>query len=495
MKPLLTSLVTQIVLHHRKKCAPALVNPGANKARVVQPFPNGSRPYLLPWYLRRNILVIASVVLFGIAGCNRDKPTPTPDLEAGLVATVEGSTAQSTSADGQANNNQITAPQPTATTTPLPAPVGTLTLWHSWAEADGDALATILLAFNEQHPELQVNTLFVAYNDLPQSYAEAVQTNAGPDLVLMPNWWIGEMVTAEVAQSIDALIDAGTLDAAVLDTFWPATLDNMRWEGELYGIPTNFELVSLFYNRSLIDTTALPKTMDELLSLAQADPTTGIGLYASLYHVYWGFPAYGALLLDGEGQAILDQTDGAAAYLRWLVALSEVDGTFVDSDYGMLLDRFKKGEFAFMVDGPWSIAELRQALGENLAVTRLPDGTVGAAMPWLSADGIFLNPQSTPQQHYLALLLAQHFTTVESGEALATLANRIPANRHVELIDPLLQGFVQQAATAQSLPALPEMDEVWGYGGDMLLKVLDGKEDPARVVLETATLINEANGK
>lgn len=440
------------------------------------------------------------ILLLGLAACNRDDPTPTPNPEAILAATVAqtpgaGTDSSGTTVANNANAATATPALPTPTPTPVPDAAGTLTLWHSWAEADGDALATILLNFKEQYPEIEVNTLFVAYNDLPQSYADAVQADAGPDLVLMPNWWLGAMVEAEVVQSIDALLAAGALDETVLDRYWPATLNNLRWQDQLFGLPTNFETVSLFYNRDLIAETDLPETTEDLLALAQASPTTGIGLYASLYHVYWGFPAYGALLLDGDGLAILDQTDGAAAYLQWLNALSRVDGTYVDSDYGMLLDRFKKREFAFLVDGPWSIAELRQSLGDALGVTRLPDGAVGAAQPWLSADGVFINPKLVPEQQYLALLLAQHLGTVESGEALAFYANRVPANRDVVLDDPWLQGFVQQAAAAQPMPALPEMENVWGYGGDMLLKVLAGDEDPAAVVVETTTLINEANGK
>ena len=50
-------------------------------------------------------------------------------------------------------------------------------------------------------------------------------------------------------------------------------------------------------------------------------------------------------------------------------------------------------------------------------------------------------------------------------------------------------------ASAQPLPLAPEMQAVWGYGGDMLLKVVTGGADPTQVVAETTTLINEANGK
>ena len=96
----------------------------------------------------------------------------------------------------------------------------------------------------------------------------------------------------------------------------------------------------------------------------------------------------------------------------------------------------------------------------------------------------------------LALLLARHLTSAESGSLLASVARRLPANQAAAIGgNPLLQGFMNQAATAQAMPNIPEMEAVWGYLGDMLIKVVDGAADPAATVAETALLINEANGR
>jgi arabinogalactan oligomer/maltooligosaccharide transport system substrate-binding protein len=430
---------------------------------------------------------IGAVLCLLLAGCNNDRSTPTPVAAAAQSNADQAQNATPDSSDAAAAS---LAPSPAATPTPEPV-VGRLVLWHSWAGADGEALGEILARARQQYPDLVIDTLFVAYDDLAQSYAEAVAAGGGPDLLLAPNWWLGDLVRAgAVAPVEDALSDE------FLQLYWPATLDNMRWDGQLYGLPTNFELVSLYYNRALINPDMLPATTDEMLALARQEPTQGSGLYTSLYHLYWGIPAYGGRLLDETGTVVLDQNNATADFLTWLAAMDQTPGNFVALDYGMLIDRFKKGEYAFFVDGPWSLDELRGALGDDLGVTLLPAGPAGPAQPWLSADGVFFNPNLSAEQQRVALALARHLTGAESGTTLGRVAHRLPAHRNASIVDDsLLLAFTQQAETAQSMPTVPEMDEVWGYGGDMLLKVLNGVADPAETVVETAALINEANGK
>ena len=261
----------------------------------------------------------------------------------------------------------------------------------------------MLLAAQGRYPNLTVDTLFVGYADLAQSYADAVLAGGGPDLLLGPNWWLSDFVAAGVVAPLD---DVATPE--VRDVYWPAALDNFRWQGTLYGLPTDVELVSLFYNRALIEETRLPATTDELIALANENPVYGSGIYVSLYHVYWGLPAYGATLLDEAGVVTLDRTNGATDFLTWFVAADQTLGNFVDIDYGSLIDRFKKGEYAFFVDGPWATDELRDALDDNLGMTLLPSGPAGPALPWLNADGIFLNPNGDAEQRANAL----HFRTI-----------------------------------------------------------------------------------
>jgi maltose-binding protein MalE len=114
----------------------------------------------------------------------------------------------------------------------------------------------------------------------------------------------------------------------------------------------------------------------------------------------------------------------------------------------------------------------------------------------LYTQGLFLNPASAPHQQELAWLLADHVTAAESGTVLARSAGLLPANRNADLgHDADLRAFARQAATAQAMPHGAVMDHIWRYGGDMLVRATAGVEDPAAIVTETTTLINEATGR
>jgi maltose-binding protein MalE len=96
----------------------------------------------------------------------------------------------------------------------------------------------------------------------------------------------------------------------------------------------------------------------------------------------------------------------------------------------------------------------------------------------------------------LALNTALFLSSDQAGSIMATTGGLLPAARNADLSGtPYLQGFAAQAATAAAMPTTPEMNEVWAYGGDMIIKALTGVAEPTTIVAETTALINEANGK
>jgi arabinogalactan oligomer / maltooligosaccharide transport system substrate-binding protein len=435
-----------------------------------------------------SLSILCCMLVILLAACQGEsQPTPTPP--APEVVTPAASDSGTPAATRQAAFNTLT-PVPTPSPEPGPTPPEkvTLVLWHSWTGSDADALARILGTFQSGHPNVTIETLFVAYNRLPQAYADAVYAGGGPDLILSPSWWLPELVEVDALLPLDDL-----LEPALLEAYMPSAVANMRYQDQLYGLPTSFDLIALYYNASLISEDRLPSTTNEMLALAQEDPSYGVGFYANFYHLYWGISAFGGSLFDEDGRVILDETAATAEFLAWLVEMNQTPGVFVDLDYSMLIDRFKKGEYAFFIDGPWSAAELRDALGDDLNITLLPAGPAGPARPLLSGDGVFFNPVAPPHQLQQALLLAQHLTSAESGTVLAQVTHRTPANNNAQINNPLLNGFAQQAEAAVPEPHRAEMAEVWGYTGDMIIKAINGVLPPEEAVIEATILINEVN--
>ncbi|MEM7130171.1 MAG: extracellular solute-binding protein [Chloroflexota bacterium] len=436
------------------------------------------------------LTILAIVITLMANGCGREReeaPIASPPTEA-QANQIPNSQDNSNSEEGATNKANETAQSESGTTSL--SLEGTVVIWHSWTGAEADAFNEILGRTQTDHANLIIDTLFVAYSDLEESYIDAVSSGGGPDLLLAPNWWLPNLIQG---QSIAPLIDL--MPTEELTRYWPAAVENLAVGGTPYGVPATVEVVSLYYNQSRVAPGALPKTTDELLSLVRTNGSPGLGLYNSFYHLQWGLSAFGTQLLDGSGKAILDQSPGTVQYLLWLIQLDESPGVYIDTDYGMLVERFKKGEYAFFVDGPWSLSELKEALGDQLQVALLPAGPIGQARPWLTSEGFFVNPNKGKDTQGLAAQVALELTDGESGQLFLQIARLLPATRGVQGPDPLLNGFMAQAEQAESMPSIPEIQQALGYGGDMLIKALNGVADPQEIVAETTALINEANNR
>lgn len=431
-----------------------------------------------------NVLAVSAVLVFSSRwpdGWQAAPPAASTDLDP-VVEIVP--TAAATTTPNAVHTPEAAQPTPTTEET-------TIELWHSWTGSEGDALTQVLTRFQQERPNIRVQSHFVAYGDLAQAYTEAASAGGGPDLLMAPGWWLRQLAADDLLLPLETWVSAKERAR-----FIPAAVDNLSWRGQLYGLPTHYEVVALYFNRRLLADSKLPAATDDIIELAQASPSQGIGIYTNFYHLFWAIPAYGGALFDENGRAVLDQSTGTAQFLNWLLRAQQTPGIFTALDYGMLMDRFKKEEYALFIDGPWSMKELRERFGADLGVAPLPGGPAGPARPWLGADGVFLNAAVPAERQEHALALARHISGVESASLLAQIAGRLPAHKEADIGgDALLTGFSFQAATALPLPHLAEMDEVWGYAEEMIAQALDGAAAPEEAVLQAATLINEANGK
>ena len=328
---------------------------------------------------------------------------------------------------------------------------GELVLWHGWTGAEADTLNNdILPAWSAAYPNVTIETLAVPFDQLKNKYQTESATGGGPDLLIGPLDWVGELATAELIQPLDGLIDP-----AILDAYLPATVQALTWDGQLYGMPESFEAVALYYNPSLVETppanTAELETMSA--TIAEGDPSMyGFALLSNFYHPAGFLFGFGGQLFDENNMSIINSPE-TVAFLTWLTTFNDKPGFYQQNDDAAITSLFKEGKAAMVVNGPWALGDYQGALGEeNVAVAPMPlisENGDAAPMPFLGVKHIMINSNADADQAGLAATFAAWFTGPESAAMLAEKAGHLPANTGVDVSsDPIAAAFVAQAENA-----------------------------------------------
>jgi len=369
---------------------------------------------------------------------------------------------------------------------------GELTLWHGWTGAEADTLNNdVLPAWEAAYPDIKVETLAVPFDQLKNKYQTETATGGGPDLLIGPLDWVGELATAELVAPLDEM---ATQD--VLANYLPSTVEALRYDGKLYGMPESFETVSLYYNKTMMETP--PATTTELDAAAAAVPsgTYGLALFSNFYHPAGYLFGFGARLFDEENNSALNSPE-TVEFLNWMKGLTTKPGYYQQNDDAAISSLFKEGKAASVINGPWALGDYQSALGaDNVGVAPLPkisEKADAAPMPFHGVKHIMMNSNIEGDQAALAFQFMQWFTGPESVGFLAEKAGHLPANTGVDVsADPIASAFVEQAQNTTPLPTIPEMGQVWTPAGDMITKVLSGDATPEEAAAEAQDQINQA---
>ncbi len=362
----------------------------------------------------------------------------------------------------------------------------TIDLWHGWTDANELALLdAVLAAYKEAYPKVTVTTLAVPFDQLKNKYTTEASTGGGPDLLIGPKDWIGELTNAQLIAPLDEVAKT------VLDELNPAAVEANKFGGKVMALPESVEAVVLWYNKDLVPTP--PKTTDEMLSMAA---TSGLALNTGFYHSVGFLFGFGGQIFDANQKCIFDQ-GGVADYLEFMAKAKASVGVLGDADGGKLDAAFKDKQVGMIFNGPWATGDYTRALGADklgiAAPISAPNG--GKFAPFLGTKNIFLSSNSTGDEQLAAIEFMRVMVSEEIQAKETVAAGHIPANGSVKVSDAIVAGIVTQTQTASYFPNEPEMGSVWGPAGDMITKVIEGKSTPAEAVAEATSLINAANQK
>jgi len=373
---------------------------------------------------------------------------------------------------------------------PAVADATELVVWHAYRGAERTAFETVIERFNSEHAgAVHVATLAVPYDAMADKITAAVPRGKGPDVFVYAQDRLGGWIEAgNTIESIDFF-----LDETVAKRFLPATLEAMTYQGTVYGLPLNYKVITLIYNKALVETP--PKTTAELVAKAKAmtDASTGrFGLvywYADFYYHAPLMNAFGGGVFGPDGKPTLDAAANVRSLelmMKWL----EKDGIMpAEPSTALITSLFNAGKAGIVFSGPWFLGEIDPQIDYGLAVLPTVDEAGGTPMrPWITVEGVYI---AAPSKHKeAAWKLVTYLTDLPAALTLALEGRQTPANQAV-YDDPRINGdpelavFRQQVEVGIPMPNVPEMTMVWSPA-TTAMNVITHKRATAEEAMKTA---------
>ncbi|RKS10130.1 carbohydrate ABC transporter substrate-binding protein (CUT1 family) [Nocardiopsis sp. Huas11] len=372
----------------------------------------------------------------------------------------------------------------------------TLTIW-----AD-DERALALMTFAEAYSRTsnaRVEVIVVEHEELRASFVSAHAGGLGPDIMVGPHDWTGELVESGAVAPVD-------LDARAAEAFTPGSLDAVTYDGTVYGVPYATENLALVRNTDLAP--EAPETMEELVEtgsdLVEADRASRVlglqvGEEGDAYHVHPLFTSAGGYLFGEDGAGDPDPTDlgvaapeSVAAFER-LARLGEAGSGVLrrDTTADVATELFTGGEAPYFVTGPWSLSPIKEA-GVPYGISPVPPFADGApARPLIGVQTFFIAAGASDPDlagTFAADFVADPEFSVILYEADPRVPALVDALETVSEQDPDLQAFQNAGENGLPMPAIPEMDAVWGPFGQASANIIAGA-DPAEELAEAEELI------
>jgi len=367
----------------------------------------------------------------------------------------------------------LVAPPPAQAQGPRADAPRQVVLWHAYRGAEEAALLEVVAAFNAAHGDLRVQALAMPYNTFANTLSTAIPHGNGPDLFIFAHERIGGWARSGHIAAVDEAV------ADDLADFFPETLEPLRFEEALYGLPLNFKSLALFYNRALLD--APPRTTDELIALGDRLAARGVfplAYQATLFyfHAPWYFGFGGELFRDDDSVGYT--SPGAVRSFRFVAELT-ARGLIPDEPTGALVTTlFNEGRAALVINGPWFTGEIDPGVDFGVASLPVVSETGRPATPFMTTEAVLVSGHRSVNRSD-AVRVARWLAGRDSAITRAVVGRQVVAHRRA-WEDARLAGDAILAAFRAQLPHTvpadnrPIMRTVWEPGDLALRKIMRG---------------------
>ena len=397
---------------------------------------------------------------------------------------------------GSSSPPSSTSPEPSATATAedggdtaglKPEPGAKLIVWEAkeqqpFLEAmakEFEAKYGVPVEFQEVNPVDQLGRI---KTDGPAGLAA--------DIFVMPHDQLSEAVASGFLLPNDVFAEE------TKQNFVKAAVDAVTFNGTLWGYPRNMETYLLFYNKTLVKPEDL-KDWNSIIAFAKSfnDPANNkFGFMYEVNNFYYNYAfiaGYGGYVFGKNGTDPNDiglNNAGAVEAMKFFRSLREaLPIRATDATFDVKTNLFQTGKLAINMDGVWQLGNFtKEKLGFDVGAVPLPPLPNGQRpIPFAGVKAYFVSAFS--KYPNAAKLFIHYVTTKEALVKDYELTGIIPARIGMDS-DPAIQNnelaraFLEQFKTAQPMPSIIEMRQVWGpitaalepiWNGEDIQKTLD----------------------
>ena len=330
----------------------------------------------------------------------------------------------------------------------------------------------------------------------------------------IPDIIVGETQMPGFAQQ--GLLEPFPEDMAefIRENIAPAAWKPMEYDGKIYGFASQPGVNSLFWNKELLrkaglDPDKAPETWEELAANLRAITEAGGGeFYGGGVYAgpnFGGYLRYGTLLVINGGGFADDQgypvfnSDANVETVTFLRELNNYHppGLMVNTNEGTYFDAFKKGQIAYLIDGPWRAIE-SATIGIEYGMSSIPlspDGkpgniTIGAAFHAVPKDA---KNKEAAFEYIRAMYSEEIQTLIADTGVRSPVLKSVAESADYETNHPeMYQHYLAMAGNVQGLPTFAkENSKVWQMFGDAVAKAIMTNGD-IRTILNEAQKAAEA---
>lgn len=348
-----------------------------------------------------------------------------------------------------------------------------LDFWNGLTGGDGPFMLALVEEFNAAHDNIAVSMNATPWNEFYQTLPAAVNSGAGPDVVVIHSFQIATNAARQVLLPLDQVAeDLGLAEADFSAPVWQAGIYN----GQRFGIPLDVFPDGLFYNKRVMEEAGLdpespPQTGEEYLTALEQMKEAGIqGSWVGAVDA-WGGRRFETLLWQFGGdlyneevtQAIFNSDSGVQA-LTWWVDLIRNGYSPENVAAEDLITAFMNNENAFVWGGPgayinefagvddleWGVAPVPQ-IGTEQAVFA---GSHNFALTTQNEEG---SDELLASQVFISWMSENSARWAGAGPVPARL-NQIETEEFQSL--EAQQVFAEELAYARFYPVVPGLQDV-----------------------------------